>query len=99
MVDAGYGRIVNTTSSGVFGLPQNLSYATAQGGVIGMTRTLATAGGEHGIQAHLIAPTALTRMAGKGDGEAEPPDAGPMASHTVAPTVAYPAPDLNYDGG
>src|SRR3546814_12416747 len=51
MVDAGYGRIVNTTSSGVCGLPQNLSYATAKGGVIGMTRSLATAGGEHGIKA------------------------------------------------
>src|SRR3546814_8804203 len=69
MVDAGYGRIVNTTSSGVFGLPQNLSYATAKGGVIGMTRSLATAGGEHGIKANLIAPAAMTRMAGQGAGE------------------------------
>ena len=32
MVGQGYGRIVMTTSSGVFGLPENLSYATAKGG-------------------------------------------------------------------
>jgi hypothetical protein len=31
MVDQGYGRIVMTTSSGMFGLPKNLSYATAKG--------------------------------------------------------------------
>ena len=32
MVEQGYGRIVMTTSSGMFGLPENLSYATAKGG-------------------------------------------------------------------
>ena len=32
MVEQGYGRIVMTTSSGLFGLPKNLSYATAKGG-------------------------------------------------------------------
>src|SRR3546814_21112022 len=55
----------------------------------GMTRSRATAGGEHGIKANLRAPAAMTRMAGQGAGEAEPPDAGPMASHLVAPMVAY----------
>jgi NAD(P)-dependent dehydrogenase (short-subunit alcohol dehydrogenase family) len=30
MVEQGYGRIVVTTSSGLFGLPDNLSYATAK---------------------------------------------------------------------
>ena len=42
MVEQGYGRIVMTTSSGIFGLPKNLSYATAKGGVIGLTRSIAT---------------------------------------------------------
>ena len=36
MVEQGYGRIVMTTSAGMFGLPNNLSYATAKGGVIGL---------------------------------------------------------------
>ena len=31
MVDQGYGRIVMTTSAGMFGLPNNTSYATAKG--------------------------------------------------------------------
>ncbi|MET0149433.1 MAG: SDR family NAD(P)-dependent oxidoreductase, partial [Acidimicrobiales bacterium] len=44
LVDQGYGRIVMTTSAGFFGLPKNLAYATAKGGVIGLTRSLSTAG-------------------------------------------------------
>ncbi len=65
MVDQGYGRIVMTTSTGVFGLPANLSYATAKGAVIGMTRSLAVAGAAQGIKVNLIAPAAYTRMAGQ----------------------------------
>ena len=54
MVEQGYGRIVMTTSSGMFGLPKNLSYATAKGGVIGLTRSLATheRGPRHQGQSH-----------------------------------------------
>jgi NAD(P)-dependent dehydrogenase (short-subunit alcohol dehydrogenase family) len=84
MVEAGYGRIVNTTSAAVFGLPDNTSYATAKGAVIGLTRSLAAAGAAHGITANCIAPGAMTRMAGPG-GE----DAGPeMSPDLVAPMVA-----------
>src|SRR3974390_3141439 len=36
MVEQGYGRIVMTTSTGLFGLPNNVSYATAKGAVIGL---------------------------------------------------------------
>jgi NAD(P)-dependent dehydrogenase (short-subunit alcohol dehydrogenase family) len=85
LVEQGYGRIVNTTSSGVFGLPKNLAYATAKGGVIGMTRSLATAGAEHGIKLNLIAPAAQTRMAGRADDE----PGSPMSSDLVAPMVAF----------
>jgi NAD(P)-dependent dehydrogenase (short-subunit alcohol dehydrogenase family) len=85
MVEQGYGRIVNTTSSGVLGLPANLAYATAKGGVIGMTRSLATAGVGHGIKVNLIAPAAQTRMAGRADDE----PGSPMASDLVAPMVAF----------
>ena len=34
-----YGRVVMTTSAGMFGLARNLAYATAKGGVVGMTRS------------------------------------------------------------
>ena len=68
MVEQGYGRIVMTTSTGMFGLPTNTSYATAKAAVIGLTRSLATAGAAHGIKVNLIAPAAMTRMAGPGSG-------------------------------
>jgi len=85
MVDAGYGRIVMTTSTGVFGLPKNLSYATAKAGVVGMTRSLTTAGAAHGIKVNLIAPAAFTRMSGKPSGDIE----SQMAPELVAPMVAF----------
>ena len=87
MVEQGYGRIVMTTSSGIFGLPKNLSYATAKGGVIGLTRSIATTSEAHGIKINLIAPAAMTRMAGPG---ADPDDtSSPMAPGQVAPLVAF----------
>ncbi len=63
---SGYGRIVMTTSSGMFGLPTNMSYATAKAGVIGLTRSLAVAGRRARHPVNLIAPAAMTRMAGGG---------------------------------
>lgn len=83
MVGQGYGRIVMTTSSGVFGLPDNTSYATAKAAVIGLTRSLALAGAPHGITVNLVAPAAVTRMAGSGRG------APPMPPEMVAPMAAY----------
>jgi NAD(P)-dependent dehydrogenase (short-subunit alcohol dehydrogenase family) len=81
MVEQGYGRIVMTTSTGLFGLPNNLSYATAKAGVIGLTRSLATAGKKHGIKVNAIAPAATTRMAGgAGPAEMEPDLVAPMAA-------------------
>jgi NAD(P)-dependent dehydrogenase (short-subunit alcohol dehydrogenase family) len=84
MADRGYGRIVNTTSAGLFGLPNNTSYATAKGAVVGLTRSLAAAGAAHGITANCIAPGAMTRMAGPGGEEAGPE----MSPDLVAPMVA-----------
>jgi NAD(P)-dependent dehydrogenase (short-subunit alcohol dehydrogenase family) len=82
MVEQRYGRIVMTTSSGVFGLPENLSYAAAKGAVIGMTRSLTTAGAAHGIKVNAIAPAAATRMGGD-------PGSGEMSPELVAPMVAF----------
>ena len=87
MVEQGYGRIVMTTSSGIFGLPKNLSYATAKGGVIGLTRSIASMSEAHGIRINLVAPAAMTRMAGP---DADPDDtSSPMAPGRVAPLVAF----------
>jgi NAD(P)-dependent dehydrogenase (short-subunit alcohol dehydrogenase family) len=83
MVAQGYGRIVMTTSTGMLGLPANTSYATAKGGVVGLTRSLATAGATHGIKVNMIAPGAMTRMAGPGSDDPR------MAPDLVAPMAAY----------
>ena len=85
MVDQGYGRIVMTTSSGLFGLPTNTSYAAAKGGVVGLTRSLATAGAKKGITVNALAPAAMTRMAGPPSGEPDPN----MAPELVAPMAAF----------
>ncbi len=82
MAERNYGRIVMTTSSGVFGLKNNTSYATAKAAVIGLTRSLAVAAPKHGISVNLIAPAAMTRMAGEGDA----PD---MSPELVAPMAAF----------
>lgn len=84
MVSQGSGRVVMTTSTGMLGLPNNVSYATAKAGLVGMTRSLATAGAPHGIAVNAIAPAAFTRMAG-----AEPPNADAMAPEMVAPMAAF----------
>jgi NAD(P)-dependent dehydrogenase (short-subunit alcohol dehydrogenase family) len=94
MVEQGYGRVVMTTSTGMFGLPTNVSYATAKAAVIGMTRSLSTAGARHGILVNLIAPVAMTRMAGMADdGADDGVDDGaassPMAPELVAPMAAF----------
>jgi NAD(P)-dependent dehydrogenase (short-subunit alcohol dehydrogenase family) len=86
MAAQGYGRIVNTTSSGVFGLRGNLGYATAKGAVIGMTRTLAVEGADVGIKVNAVAPAAATRLGGNVDD----PN---MSPHLVAPLVAHLAHD------
>ena len=91
MVAQGYGRVVMTTSTGMFGLPDNLGYATAKAAVIGMTRSLSLAGAAHGIKINLIAPNAWTRMAPASEepGQAGRPAPRHMGPELVAPMVAY----------
>jgi len=84
MVAQRYGRVVMTTSTGIFGLPNNVSYATAKAALIGLARSLTTAGRSHGIKVNLVAPVAFTRMAG-GPG----PASDQMAPDHVAPMVAF----------
>jgi NAD(P)-dependent dehydrogenase (short-subunit alcohol dehydrogenase family) len=87
MVEQRYGRIVMTTSAGIFGLLGNLAYATAKGAVIGLTRSLTTEGAEHGIKVNAIAPVAWTRMAGTPGNDREAPPQ--LVPELVAPMVAF----------
>jgi len=86
MVAQHYGRVVMTSSSGIFGLPNNLSYATAKAAVIGMSRSLTTAGAGHGIKVNVIAPAAYTRMAGD---QPDPAAQTQMSPELVAPMAAF----------
>ncbi|MGE4242063.1 SDR family NAD(P)-dependent oxidoreductase [Ramlibacter sp.] len=62
MVAQKYGRIVNTISGGIFGLPGLAEYGPAKGGVFAFTRSLALEAIEHGIRVNAVAPQAATRM-------------------------------------
>lgn len=63
MRDAGWGRIINVASRTFWlAVPDMAAYLAAKGAVIGLTRSLATELGQHGITANVIAP-GLTRTA------------------------------------
>ena len=62
MLQGGGGRIVVATStSGTLGCRTQANYASAKAGVIGLVRTIALEGAEHGIYVNAISPGALTR--------------------------------------
>jgi NAD(P)-dependent dehydrogenase (short-subunit alcohol dehydrogenase family) len=62
MVKRRYGRIVNTISGGIFGLPGLTEYGPAKGGVFVFSRSLALEAIEHGIRVNALAPQGSTRM-------------------------------------
>jgi NAD(P)-dependent dehydrogenase (short-subunit alcohol dehydrogenase family) len=63
MVEAGYGRIVNTCSEANLGfVPKSTAYAGAKGAVLGFTRALALEAPRHGIRVNAVAPRAQTRL-------------------------------------
>ena len=71
-VEQGYGRIVNTSSASVFGLPGTPAYITAKAGIFGFSRALAHDGKPHGIAVNAIMPSAYSRMSGQS------PELGPV---------------------
>jgi NAD(P)-dependent dehydrogenase (short-subunit alcohol dehydrogenase family) len=92
MLKQDYGRVVLTTSTGMFGLPGNLGYATAKAALIGMARSMTASAAGHDIKVNLIAPNAQTRMGGRpadGPDEASPRVPKRMEPELVAPLVAY----------
>lgn len=63
MKEAGYGRVVNTSSpAGLFGNFGQANYSTAKMGLVGLTKTIGIEGARNGIRANAIAPIAWTRM-------------------------------------
>lgn len=56
MVKAGWGRIVNLSSTSALGKPGQANYAAAKSGIQGFTKTIAMELGKFGITANVIAP-------------------------------------------
>ena len=86
MCDAGYGRIVLTSSiGGLYGNHEVANYAVAKAGVIGLSNVAAIEGAAHGVKSNVIVPAAVTRMAEGIDTSAYPP----MGPELVAPVVGW----------
>lgn len=60
MSEAGYGRIVNTTSGAMFGIEHLSIYGAAKSGIFGLTRGLAVEGAALGIKVNALGPAANT---------------------------------------
>lgn len=56
MVEAGYGRIVNLSSTSALGNRGQANYSTAKAGLQGFTRTLAVELGRFGVTVNAVAP-------------------------------------------
>jgi NAD(P)-dependent dehydrogenase (short-subunit alcohol dehydrogenase family) len=61
-LDNNYGRVVLTTSVGMFGLPGNIGYAIAKASMIGMAKSLTVGRGDANVNINCIAPNAVTRL-------------------------------------
>jgi NAD(P)-dependent dehydrogenase (short-subunit alcohol dehydrogenase family) len=86
MCDAGYGRIVLTSSiGGLYGNHDVANYAAAKAGVIGLSNVAALEGAADGVKSNVIVPAAVTRMAESIDTSAYPP----MGPELVAPAVGW----------
>ena len=86
MCEAGYGRIVLTSSiGGLYGNHEVANYAVAKAGVIGLSNVAAIEGAAYGVKSNVIVPAAVTRMAEGIDTSAYPP----MGPALVAPVVGW----------
>ncbi|MEY9836546.1 SDR family NAD(P)-dependent oxidoreductase [Streptacidiphilus sp. EB103A] len=86
MCEAGYGRVVLTSSiGGLYGNHEVANYSAAKAGVIGLSHVVALEGAAHGVKSNIIAPGALTRMAEGIDTSAYPP----MGPELTAPAVGW----------
>jgi NAD(P)-dependent dehydrogenase (short-subunit alcohol dehydrogenase family) len=86
MCQAGYGRVVLTSSiGGLYGNHQVANYAAAKAGILGLCNVVALEGADEGVMCNAIVPGAVTRMAEGLDTSAYPP----MGTDLVAPAVGW----------
>lgn len=86
MCDAGYGRIVLTSSvGGIYGNQRVANYGVAKSAMIGLANVAALEGEDYDVKCNVIVPSAVTRMAEGIDVSQYPP----MEPELVAPAVAW----------
>lgn len=85
----GAGRIVNTVSAAMLGVPGMVHYGSAKGAVFGLTRNLAVAGAPHGIRVNALAPGAATRMV-EATGDSLPDGFAEHMRKTMPPSLVAP---------
>lgn len=86
MCEAGYGRIVLTSSiGGLYGNSRCVNYSMSKSGMIGLNNVIALEGEEEGVKSNIIVPGAMTRMADGLDTSQYPP----MGPELVAPVVGW----------
>ncbi|MBU6266259.1 MAG: SDR family NAD(P)-dependent oxidoreductase [Sphingomonadales bacterium] len=89
MKAAGYGRIVNITSSSMTGFAEQVAYAASKGGVWSMTRALAAEGERFGVKVNAVSPGGYTRLV-----ISTLEDDSPLLAHakqTLPPELSSPA--------
>jgi NAD(P)-dependent dehydrogenase (short-subunit alcohol dehydrogenase family) len=81
-----FGRIVLTASiNGLYGKSNNVNYAIAKSGMLGLSQTAAIEGQHDDVKSNLIIPAAVTRMSEGIDTSQFPP----MEPGMVSPAVAW----------
>jgi len=87
MCDAGYGRMVMTSSiAGLYSSKNLAAYAVSKAGLIGLSHTIAHEGAPYGVACNAIIPSAETRLSEGRDTSAFPDT---MTPETVAPAIAW----------
>ncbi|MDG2004231.1 MAG: SDR family oxidoreductase, partial [Novosphingobium sp.] len=80
------GSLIGISSGYVMGDPNRTPYRSAKAGIVGLTKSVAMAGEEHGVRANIIAPIADTRMtqASQLPITWSPDDIAPMAAYLLS---------------
>ena len=87
MKEAGYGRIVMTSSSsGIYGNFGQANYGAAKMGLVGLMNVLHLEGQKYGIHVNALAPTAATQMT---EGLISPAALALMTTQSVSAGLAY----------
>jgi len=79
-----YGRIVNTSSASVFGLPGTSAYITAKAAIFGLTRALGHDGRAIDVKVNAVMPSAYSRLT------AQSPEFAPLMLAAFPPEKVAP---------